>query len=384
MDKNKVLAEDMDKFPNEMSYRGKAHQQLVTDKDGKAHWKDQLAYSELTEISWDGDTTDRVNAASLYKVSDLTPNKEDVIGGTYKYGSEIVTITQDRMIESSNDGFLIFSHKAEQPVILISFIDNLDINGYLFPEKGIYMYSDEYSYINSLTYGHISRFAYDYMPEGYPKKEITPFTLMKEQEISFSDNGKGSMDTGLLDVLDIKEGEKVTVIWDGISYEETVREASLWDIESGIGRESLIFGNLGLIKPYTDITDCPFVYEALSSGQGRWTTSDTSVTHTIKIICDRPVYTPMDINFLPKNFNVIFTDRLEGPMSCNFTYNQIREWIENDLPIVAIYRYSGDAGRDIIISYEIGEDYITFFTKADKSDGFKYHSDGTFGEFTPA
>ena len=75
----------------------------------------------------------------------------------------------------------------------------------------------------------------------------------------------------------------------------------------------------------------------------------------------------LDEKFLPilPNFNIIFTDRLEGPMSCNFTYDQIREWIENDLPIVAIYRYSGSAQRNIIIKYQIGEDYIAFFTKVD-------------------
>ena len=364
-----------------MSYRGKAHQQLITDKDGKAQWEDRLVYSELTEISWDGDTTDRVNAAPFYKVSDLTPNKEDVIGGTYKYGSETVTITRD-MIEGSNDEFIILSDERQAPVILVSFIDNLDIYGYLLPEKGIYMYSSEYGYINSLTYVTRGRLAYDYMPEGYPKKEIKPFILMEEQEISFSDNGKGSMDTSLLDVLDIKEGEKLTIIWDGISYDETVIEASLWDAGSD-GRESLIFGNLGLIKPSTDMTDCPFVYEALSNGQGRWTTSDTRITHTIKVICQRPVYTQMDMNFLP-NLNIIFTDRLEGSMSCNFTYDQIREWIENDLPIIAIYRYSGSAQRYIIINYEIGKDDIIFFTKVDKSDGFKYRSDGTFGRLGPS
>lgn len=72
MDKN------IDRLQDDIFYRGKAYQYLVTDKDGKAQWEDRLAYSEMIEISWDGDTTDRVNAASLYKVSDLTPNKEDV------------------------------------------------------------------------------------------------------------------------------------------------------------------------------------------------------------------------------------------------------------------------------------------------------------------
>ena len=220
MDENKTLAEDMDKFPNEMSYRGKAYQQLVTDKEGKAQWKDQLAYSELTEISWDGDTTDRVNTAPFYKVSDLIPNKEDVIGGTYKYESETVTITQD-MIESSNDGFFILSHKAESPVILVSFVDNLDINGYLFPEKGIYMYSDEYGYINSLIYGKIKQFAYDYMPEGYPSKRLKSMIIADEQEVTFSDIGIPNFMGEIKISSAIRIGDKLTVLWDGKSYDIT-------------------------------------------------------------------------------------------------------------------------------------------------------------------
>ena len=74
----------------------------------------------------------------------------------------------------------------------------------------------------------------------------------------------------------------------------------------------------------------------------------------------------LDAKFLP-NFNIVFTKkRTDIPsISCNFTYGQIREWIENDLPIIAVYRHSGSAQRNIIIKYEIGEDYIAFFTKVD-------------------
>lgn len=254
MGENKTLAEDMDKFSNEMLYRGKAYQQLVTDKDGKAQWKDQLAYDGRIEISWDGDTTGRVSFIDpwkniYYKISDLTPGKEEIIDGTVKFSSnhDPVIITQD-MTHDIGEGAYATGLRGE---IVVSFVDNLEVQDVIIiPERGTYVcYNEVTGYAKSLTYGKIKQ---------------------------------------------------------------------------------------------------------------------------------------LDEKFLPilPNFNIIFTDRLEGSMSCNFTYDQIREWIENDLPIIAIYRYSGSAQRRIIINYEIGEDYIAFFTKVDQSGGFEYHSDGTFSELT--
>lgn len=391
MDENKALAEDMDKFLNEMPYRGKAYQQLITDKDGNAQWEDRLAYNETIEVSWDGDTTGRVSftepqMGTYYKISDLTPGKEEIIGGTVKLSSNYdpVVITQDKIYALGEEVYATGGNGS----IIVSFVDNLEVDGVIIPERGTYVWYDGDAYANSLIYGKEKKLAYDYMPEGYPGKEIKPFILMKEQEISFSGNEKGSMDTGLLDVLDIKSGEKLTIIWDGISYDETVRKASLWDSGSGsdIVRESLVFGNLGLIKPYTDMTDCPFVYEALSSGQGRWTTSDTRVTHTIKVICYRPAYTPMDMNFLP-NLNIILAgERVIGGkriMNCNFTYDQIRKWIENDLPIIAIYKKS-KSNNFLITNYQLDVGSISLCTAGDSPYAFVYNSDGTLENVTPA
>ena len=251
------MDENIDRLQDDIFYRGKAYQQLVINRDGKAQWEDRLAYDGRIEISWDGDTTGRVSFTSpdkriYYKISDLTPTKEEIIGGVVKFGSnhDPVVITQNKIHGLGEELYSI----GAAGEIIVSFVDNLEIeiDGTIIPERGTYVWYDEADqvtgYAKSLTYGKIKQ---------------------------------------------------------------------------------------------------------------------------------------LDTKFLP-NLNIIFTDRLEGPMSCNFTYNQIREWIENDLPIVAIYRYSGSAQREIIISYEIGEDYITFFTKVDTSDGFKYNSDGTFSELTPS
>ena len=162
MDENKVLAEDLDKFSNEMSYRGKAYQQLVTDKDGNAQWEDQLACDSRIEISWDGDTTGRVSFTDslmhiYYKISDLTPGKEEIIGGTVKFSSNYnpVVITQDNTYSLGEE---IYAAGGDG-VIIVSFVDNLDIGGIIIPERGTYVWYDEADevivYAKSLTYGKI-------------------------------------------------------------------------------------------------------------------------------------------------------------------------------------------------------------------------------------
>ena len=260
MDENKTLAEDMDKFLNEMPYRGKAYQQLITDKDGKAHWEDRLAYDDQIEISWDGDITGRVSFTSpqmhiYYKISDLTPGKEEIIGGTVKFSSNYnpVVITQD-ITHSFGEG--VYATGGDGAII-VSFVDNLDMGGIIIPEKGTYVWYREADevivYAKSLTYGKIKQ---------------------------------------------------------------------------------------------------------------------------------------LDEKFLP-NLNIIFTgERRVGErrvMNCNFTYDQIREWIENDLPIIAIYKQS-KLNRFLITNYELdvgGAVSIIFRTAGDSPYVFEYNSDGTLENCTP-
>lgn len=259
MDENKALAEDIGRLQDEMSYRGKAHQQLVTDEDGKAQWEDQLAYDGRIEISWDGDTTGRVSFIEpqmhdiYYKISDLTPTKEEIIGGTIKFSRNYspLVITQDDIHGFGEEVYVIGGDGA----ILVSFVDNLDAVGVIIPEKGIYMQRRASgAYTNSLIYGKIKQLDEKFLPSVLTQ--------------------------------------------------------------------------------------------------------------------------PLNIVFIQQNVEV------KSSITCNLTYEQIREQIDNDLPIIATFRQSGYAQRYIIISYEIGKDYIAFFTKVDKSDGFEYHSDGTFSELT--
>lgn len=164
MDENKALAEDIGRLQDDIFYRGKAYQQLVINRDGKAQWEDQLAYDGRIEISWDGDTTGRAfingDVNRIYKVSDLTPTIEELIGGTFISfeSGKRVKITQN-IIHEFGDTFIV----GNEEIIVVS-IDDFEINGYIFPEKGIYMCYTNSAYTNSLIYGKIKQLDAKFLP----------------------------------------------------------------------------------------------------------------------------------------------------------------------------------------------------------------------------
>lgn len=261
MSKNKVLG-----LEDNLSYRGAPHQQLITDKDGNAQWEDQLAYDGRTEISWDGDTTGRVSFTGLhkriyYKISDLTPTKEEIIGGVVKFGSnhDPVVITQNKIHGLGEE---LYATGADVEII-VSFVDNFEVyDGTIIPERGTYVWYNEadqvIGYAKSLTYGKIKQL------------------------------------------------------------------------------------------------DGKFLPSALNQ--------------------------PLNIVFIQQNVEV------RSSITCNLTYEQIREQIDNDLPIIATFRYSGDRQRYFIINLELDENYIEFGYLASTGDTifFAYFSDGTFGEVEPS
>lgn len=346
---------------------------------------------------------------------------------------------------------------------------------------------------------------YDYMPEGYPKKGIGTVTLMEEQEVTFSKYN--SLMTAFSPVtLAIKQGDKLTVVWDGVSYDVVVKEL----VGPGPGHHvEKVFGNLALINE-GESEDYPFIYVTAGS-RAKWGTANTATSHTIKVMRQQVKYTPIDVNympegypkkdgwsvewdgnidgkisavgaplykfsdrvltyeeflsanyvvdvggeqhsgmvsetkpmqnqfsdavsifeihslsffvvsednaegqgvifptkglyagddlvpfklikenitpmstdFLPKNLNVVFraTSLTAVPTSCNVTYNELRGWVENDIPVLAVL----NAGRKVcVLGYIIiGEGYIVFSENSGDSALFEYNSDGTFSGAEP-
>ena len=135
---------------------------------------------------------------------------------------------------------------------------------------------------------------YDYMPEGYPKKEEY-VTLMEEQEVAFSDMGSGDFAAISPVALEINKGDKLTVVWDGVSYDVVVKGevGGFW------------FGNQAISDPYFEATDEPFLYWGSYSF---WYSADTAASHTIKVMRQQVTYTPIDVNFIPNTIQRVGDD----------------------------------------------------------------------------
>ena len=63
---------------------------------------------------------------------------------------------------------------------------------------------------------------YDYMPEGYPSNSVELVTLMEEQEVAFTEV-EGIYGAESPVALAIKTEDKLTVLWDGVSYDVVVQ-----------------------------------------------------------------------------------------------------------------------------------------------------------------
>ena len=213
---------------------------------------------------------------------------------------------------------------------------------------------------------------YDYMPEGYPSKGIEYVTLMEEQEVTFADNGDGSMIAKSPVDLDIKLGDELTVIWDGVSYDAIVT----------IVQGMLTFGNLGMIGLGVT-TDYPFLYVGQGPiGSPMFAAADTATTHTIKVMRQQETITPMSTDFIPKNFNVVFKKESgSNPVNCNVTYNELRDWVERGIPVFAVFIGAANSQYNIynitkiaLLTNMLG---FAYYISAGKSISFVYKSDGT-------
>lgn len=214
---------------------------------------------------------------------------------------------------------------------------------------------------------------YDYMPEGYPSKSIETVTLMEEQEVAFSEHS-GLMGANSPVALDTKLGDKLTVVWDGVSYNVTVKALNIGP--SG----ALAFGNLGLTG-LGDTEDYPFVCTMIGSN-AQWVTADTSASHTIKVMRQQETITPMSADFLPKNLNVVFKKESGSTtVNCNVTYNELRDLVERDVPVFAVFIDAANSQSNIynIIGIALLTDMLgfTYYNSAGASKTFAYKSDGT-------
>lgn len=221
---------------------------------------------------------------------------------------------------------------------------------------------------------------YDYMPEGYPSKSVGTVTLMEEQEVTFSDVD-GVFTASSPVALDIKLGDKPTVVWDGVSYNVTVKAPEMGP--SG----ALAFGNLGLTG-LGDTEDYPFVY-TMSGSMAQWATADTATSHTIKVMRQQLTITPMSTDFISKNLNVVISVDTSGDTnvySCNVTYDELRGWVDRYIPVVVYIEYTDEKDLYIITSIKVYSNYLRL-GYMDTSGGvynIVYNSDGSISHASAA
>lgn len=144
---------------------------------------------------------------------------------------------------------------------------------------------------------------YDYMPEGYPSKSVELVTLMEEQEVAFTEVG-GIYGAESPVALAIETEDKLTVLWDGVSYDVVVQKIVVGPSTSAV---SLVFGNLGLMGE-GEATDYPFLYVDQGNSGQRWGTADTAASHTIKVMRQQATYTPIDADFIPNTIQRVGDD----------------------------------------------------------------------------
>lgn len=221
---------------------------------------------------------------------------------------------------------------------------------------------------------------YDYMPEGYPSKSVETVTLMEEQEVTFSETDS-AMEAFSPVALAIKQRDKLTVVWDGVSYDVVVKE--LVTPGPGSNMVEIMFGNLALINK-GESEDYPFVYCGVSApvNEFYWATADTATSHTIKVMRQQETITPMSTDFVPKNLNVVFKKESGSTLvNCNVTYNELRDWVERDVPVFAVFIDAANSQYNIynITGIALLTDMLGFvyYISVGASKSFAYKSDGT-------
>ena len=87
----------------------------------------------------------------------------------------------------------------------------------------------------------------------------------------------------------------------------------------------------------------------------------------------------MSTDFMPKNFNVVFRGELgHAPTSCNVTYNQLRDWVERDIPVFAVFIIANAKFNITSITLLTDSLVFVYYLNGSTSKSFTYKSDGTF------
>ena len=115
---------------------GEPYKSLVTDGNGNVKWEDSLAYDDSRVV------VDFGNGIQMVKVSDEVPSWVS-LDAPIKYWDSNggkTTVSPEDFVSIDNESFL-----ADSMMFIMA--DNVEFNGHVFPEKGVY-----FALINSVGY----------------------------------------------------------------------------------------------------------------------------------------------------------------------------------------------------------------------------------------
>ena len=114
------------------STNGAANQQLVTDADGKVKWENRLAYDDSKLVVDVGSTTQFV------KVADEVPSWASVDSPIKVWASNGISATAnpEEYRDCGNRSFFV-----SENLVFFNSTDNFEVEGDVFPEKGVYFAS---------------------------------------------------------------------------------------------------------------------------------------------------------------------------------------------------------------------------------------------------
>ena len=217
---------------------------------------------------------------------------------------------------------------------------------------------------------------YDYMPEGYPKKDGwsvewdgnidgkinvtgTPLYKFSDRVLTYEEflSAKWVDPSDSSQFIMVSETRpKQQQIADNISEFNFAGRSFFVVSEDNAGIDRVIFPTKGL---YANVNTSPF-----------------------KLI--KETITPMSTDFIPKNLNVVFSRGSNSgmPDSCNVPYDVLRGWIENGVPVFAVYKLIDDHGSVSVLmnimQFVLDIDSLSvYYQNRGSTDFFKYNPDGT-------
>ena len=123
------------------STNGASYQYLVTDGSGNTQWEDRLAYDDNRLV------VDVGNGGQFVKVADEVPSWAYVNASIKFWGSNglNITVTPENYTDLGNGSFNI-----DGGAYFIT-TDNLEFNGVVFPEKGVYFAFSPEIYVTGIA-----------------------------------------------------------------------------------------------------------------------------------------------------------------------------------------------------------------------------------------